>query len=83
MWQHDNLTDGELFALLRAGAIACAGTRRLRIYGKLTCGSGRRMKRTNRVFFASEAEAVAAGYRPCGHCMRQPDGGYSAKPKKR
>ncbi|WP_121197209.1 Ada metal-binding domain-containing protein [Mucilaginibacter gracilis] len=24
----------------------------------------------NRVFFVSEAEAIDAGYRPCGHCMR-------------
>jgi methylphosphotriester-DNA--protein-cysteine methyltransferase len=29
-----------------------------------------RMKRINRVFFMDQAEAVAAGYRPCGHCMR-------------
>lgn len=71
MWRHDQLTDGELWALLRAGAVALAGNRRLRIYGRLDCGSGRRMLRANRVFFANEAEARAAGYRPCGHCMRR------------
>jgi methylphosphotriester-DNA--protein-cysteine methyltransferase len=29
------------------------------------------MKRSNRVFFKSSAEAMDNGYRPCGHCMRQ------------
>jgi methylphosphotriester-DNA--protein-cysteine methyltransferase len=24
----------------------------------------------HRVFFAGEATAIAAGYRPCGNCMR-------------
>jgi methylphosphotriester-DNA--protein-cysteine methyltransferase len=28
------------------------------------------MKIENRVFFESEAEAMDAGYRPCGNCMR-------------
>ncbi|MDO5289927.1 MAG: Ada metal-binding domain-containing protein [Pseudomonadota bacterium] len=28
------------------------------------------MQRDSRVFFADEAEAQAAGYRPCGHCLR-------------
>ena len=70
MWRHDELSDAELFVLLRRGAIRYAGNRRLKIYGKLTCGSGRRMKRENRVFFADAAEAIAAGYRPCGNCMR-------------
>ena len=71
MWRHDVLTDAELFALLRRGAITLAGNRRARIYGRLDCGSGRRLLRRNRVFFASEQEAVAGGYRPCRHCMRQ------------
>lgn len=28
------------------------------------------MKRENRVFFASKADAIHAGYRPCGHCLK-------------
>jgi len=28
------------------------------------------MKKTNRVFFNSEMEAKAQGFRPCGHCMK-------------
>jgi methylphosphotriester-DNA--protein-cysteine methyltransferase len=47
-----------------------AGNRMLKIFGTLECASGKRMKAVNRIFFASEAEAVAFGYRPCGHCMR-------------
>ncbi len=71
MWRHDELTDTELFALLHSGAIRYAGNRRLKLYGRLDCGSGRRMKRENRVFFAGIAEAIAAGYRPCGNCMQR------------
>ena len=51
------------------------GNRRLRIYGRLDCGSARRALARgyaeHRVFFADEATARAAGYRPCGVCMRQ------------
>ncbi len=47
------------------------GNRKLRIYGTLQCRSGKRMKRENRVFFATESEAIQNGYRPCGHCMKK------------
>lgn len=47
------------------------GNVKLKIYGTLTCGSGKRMKPENRVFFTSETEAKGLGYRPCGHCMRE------------
>ncbi|SKB84264.1 Ada metal-binding domain-containing protein [Dyadobacter psychrophilus] len=46
------------------------GNAKLKIYGTLQCASGKRMKAMNRVFFSSEQEAVAHGFRPCGHCMR-------------
>ncbi|HUP10934.1 MAG TPA: Ada metal-binding domain-containing protein [Niastella sp.] len=42
-----------------------------KIYGTLRCASGKRVKAKNRVFFKNEAEAIAAGYRPCAHCMRE------------
>lgn len=50
------------------------GTRRGRIYGRLDCPSAlRALARggyaANRVFFADEETAVAAGYRPCGSCL--------------
>ncbi|MGC1240004.1 MAG: Ada metal-binding domain-containing protein [Chryseosolibacter sp.] len=56
--------------LVRARSICFGGNLRLRIYGKLTCASGKRMKKSNRVFFSSEAEALHFGFRPCAHCMR-------------
>ena len=50
------------------------GHRRSKLYGRLDCRSalywlarGRTGK--HRVFFADEATAVAAGYRPCAVCM--------------
>ena len=52
------------------------GNRAAKIYGQLDCPSAlRALKaggpyRRNRVFFADEATAIAAGYRPCGRCMR-------------
>ncbi len=52
------------------------GHRKNKIYGRLDCPSalrtiarGKYVK--NRVFFADEATAIAAGYRPCAVCMPQ------------
>jgi methylphosphotriester-DNA--protein-cysteine methyltransferase len=52
------------------------GHRRTKIYGRLDCpGAARAIARggyvASRVFFADEATAVAAGYRPCWECMRE------------
>jgi methylphosphotriester-DNA--protein-cysteine methyltransferase len=54
---------------MQAGEVTMAGNRKLKIYGTLSCKSGKRMHDENRVFFASESEAKILGYRPCGHCM--------------
>jgi methylphosphotriester-DNA--protein-cysteine methyltransferase len=50
------------------------GHRRNKIYGRLDCpgalrwiAKGHYVKQ--RVFFADEATAIAAGYRPCARCM--------------
>ncbi|WP_235528591.1 Ada metal-binding domain-containing protein [Pedobacter sp. Leaf194] len=51
--------------------ICFAGNRRLKIYGNLNCKSGKRMKMENRVFFATESDAIAHGFRPCGNCLKQ------------
>ncbi|MBS1506453.1 MAG: metal-binding protein [Bacteroidetes bacterium] len=56
---------------IRQGKITLAGNSRLKIYGLLSCYSGKRMKKENRVFFTDEAEALAHGFRPCKNCMRQ------------
>ena len=54
---------------------ALGGHRGSRIYGRLDCPTALRFIArgqyvTHRVFFADEATAVAAGYRPCATCMR-------------
>ena len=48
-----------------------AGNAKLKIYGKLNCASGKRMKAGNRIFFKNEEEALQSGFRPCGNCMKQ------------
>ncbi|MFE5667435.1 Ada metal-binding domain-containing protein [Streptomyces niveus] len=50
------------------------GHSRGRLYGRLDCPSalralGRGQYAEHRVFFADEATAVAAGYRPCAVCL--------------
>lgn len=50
--------------------VSLGGNSKLKIYGTLSCSSGKRMKTENRVFFSNEKEAIAEGYRPCGHCMK-------------
>ena len=50
------------------------GHRRNRIYGRLDCPGALRWIAKghyvrHRVFFADEATAVAAGYRPCAVCL--------------
>lgn len=71
MIHHTNLTATELRGLIQSGAITLAGNAKLKIYGLLTCGSGKRMRKENRVFFADEREARHTGYRPCGNCMKR------------
>ena len=53
-----------------------AGNKKLKIYGKLDCPSAKRWLEkeyyvNNRVFFENEDTAIAAGYRPCGVCMKE------------
>ena len=65
------------------------GNGKLKIYGRLDCGSAlSSMKRypgeyqKHRVFFADEKTALAAGYRPCGNCLRKKYQEYMADPEK-
>jgi methylphosphotriester-DNA--protein-cysteine methyltransferase len=69
MWRHEDISDSELKHLVRDKTIVLGGNKQLKIYGRLTCKSGKRMKRKNRVFFSSDDEAESLQYRPCGHCM--------------
>lgn len=58
-----------LVKLILTEQVSLGGNSKLKIYGKLDCRSGKRMKAGNRVFFKDETEALSLGYRPCGHCM--------------
>ena len=64
--------EGKAYSSDSPGALG--GHRRSKIYGRLGCpAAARAIARggyvTHRVFFADEATAIAAGYRPCGVCM--------------
>ena len=72
-----------MFTLIGADGMPCeseipgtlGGNRRGKLYGRLDCPSALRAIRRggyvqHRVFFADEATAIAAGYRPCGTCLR-------------
>jgi hypothetical protein len=61
------------------------GHRRNRIYGSLDCpGAARWIAKGHyvkqRVFFADEATAIAAGYRPCATCLPEEYKVWKAKP---
>lgn len=71
MWSHAQLTTSQLKNLILTDEILFGGNARLKIYGTLSCTSGKRMKKQNRVFFADEIEAKNNGFRPCGHCLRK------------
>ncbi|MEO6880842.1 MAG: Ada metal-binding domain-containing protein [Mycobacteriaceae bacterium] len=75
---------GQGFLLLdAAGQLRRSGTpgrygghRRSKIYGRLDCPAALRAIAAggyvrHRVFFADEATAVAAGYRPCAVCQTE------------
>ena len=61
----------KLYKLISDGDIEFAGNRNLKIYGRLSCQSGMKMKIANRVFFSSGQEAGMMAYRPCAHCMKK------------
>ena len=69
MIKHLEISNKDLHKKIRDKKILLAGNGRLKIYGRLHCKSGKRMKKENRVFFMSEEEALEQGFRPCGHCL--------------
>ena len=69
MIRHIEISDNELRKRVRQQAISFGGNLKLKIYGRLNCNSGKRMKKENRIFFRSVKEAEQKGFRPCGHCM--------------
>lgn len=71
MWKHWEIEDADLAEMLKSGEIAFGGNLRSKIYGRLDCSFGKRLFRTNRVFFGTAEEARNLGFRPCGHCLRR------------
>jgi hypothetical protein len=63
-------TSRQIKKLIDAKLLSLGGNKHLKIYGTLSCKSGKRMKLENRVFFENETEATSHGFRPCSHCMR-------------
>ena len=66
--------DGRPYASETPGLLG--GHARTRVYGRLDCPVAlsllrRGFKPRHRVFFADESVAIAAGYRPCGACLRE------------
>jgi methylphosphotriester-DNA--protein-cysteine methyltransferase len=66
--------DGRPYASEAPGTLG--GHARTRVYGRLDCPVAlswirRGSSMPHRVFFADEETAIAAGYRPCGACMRE------------
>lgn len=75
--------DGRPFASAMPGTLG--GHRRNRIYGTLDCPGARYWIARGhyvrqRVFFADEETAVAAGYRPCARCMPEAYAAWKARP---
>lgn len=71
MIHHSEVSDVELRIKLKDKTIRFGENRKDKIYGTLSCASGKRLNKENRVFFISEQEAQQENYRPCGHCMRK------------
>ena len=70
MIYHSEIDDIALRKKIREKKVLFGGNKNLKIYGTLSCKSGKWMKKQNRIFFVSEKEAINSGYRPCGHCMK-------------
>jgi methylphosphotriester-DNA--protein-cysteine methyltransferase len=68
-------SDGKLYSSAAPGLLGGNGS--MKVYGQLNCSTAmravaaRNTYQKHRAFFADEATAIAAGYRPCGNCMRE------------
>ena len=72
-----------IYKVLRNGKVAenffpgrYAGWKNGKVFGRLDCKSGKRMKKENRVFFLTWEDAIASGYRPCKKCKPTPEDSY-------
>jgi methylphosphotriester-DNA--protein-cysteine methyltransferase len=71
MIRHSDIASKELRSAIRQKNICFGGNAVLKIYGTLSCHSGKKLKKENRVFFSTEREALLEGFRPCGHCLHR------------
>ena len=78
--------DGKQYLSETPGTLG--GNGKPKIYGRLDCPSAlstiRRFPGSyekSRVFFADEKTALAAGFRPCGNCLREKYREYMADPE--
>ena len=74
--------DGKSYESATKGSLG--GHRKDKIYGTLDCkGAARWIAKgfyvRQRVFFADEATAIAAGFRPCFGCLREKYSEWKAK----
>ena len=58
-----------LVTLVKSGSITLGGHRLSKIYGRLDCRAGKRMKPENRLFFRNQTEAIEQRFRPCAVCL--------------
>ena len=63
------------------------GHKKGKLYGKLNCPTALKWIEKghyveNRVFFANEKDAVSAGFRPCGSCLKEKYAEWKANPEK-
>ena len=79
--------DGKIYESKMPGEFG--GNSQKKIYGRLDCPYANSAIRRfpgsyekHRVFFADEKTALAAGYRPCGNCLRQKYREYKEDPEK-
>lgn len=81
-------TDGKPYLSEEKGELG--GNRETRVYGMMNCSAALKALSLdtrdhyikNRVFFKDEATALAAGFRPCGRCLREKYKQYKADPAK-
>ena len=64
---------GDEYFTTRSGEFG--GNSKAKIYGRLDCSAANSALSQgyaqHRVFFMNETDAISAGYRPCGRCMRE------------
>ena len=79
----ENLMKKKKYKVLKNGKVIesnipgrYAGWRPGKIFGRLDCKSGMRMKKENRVFFLTWEDAIDEGYRSCKNCKPTPNDVY-------